>query len=438
MLNPARVLRVFVWLVAAAVAWPVLAADEKKSDAEKPTTEKKADAPKPDAAPDEKKSDEKKADETKAEPPDPYAVPDGTPKELMQYINGLNRIRPTEAEDRKKMFEAILKAAEKIMAAKPTDTELETAVGLKSRMLRALGKADALPDFADQLKKDGHDKLARNVQGVIKQGELIAAASKGPEAIKKSVADIVKFLEESPPRVSDLGLANIAGRVAEMSKDRQFSLSTYRALAKHFSASDDAMMSKFSKTLEGVVRRLDLVGNAMKVEGKTVGGEEFDWSKQLGKVVLVDFWATWCPPCVAEVPNMKEIYAAYHEKGFDIVGVSVDRKQTDLETFIKDKEIPWTILYAGDDKPTVTADYYGIMVIPTMILVGKDGKVISIEARGENLRNELEKLFGPMPEKKKDDKKDDAKDEKKGEDGAAKDNGNDAKESEKKPAEAKP
>jgi len=132
------------------------------------------------------------------------------------------------------------------------------------------------------------------------------------------------------------------------------------------------------------------------------------WDALKGTVVVLEFWATWCGPCVQEIPNMKKNYELYHDKGFEIVGLSCDHKLEDLEKFVKERKIPWAIVF-GDGKPSPTVSYYGIMGIPTMILVGKDGKVLSLNARGEELNKELEKLLGPV-EEKKDEKKDKADD----------------------------
>ena len=96
---------------------------------------------------------------------------------------------------------------------------------------------------------------------------------------------------------------------------------------------------------------------------------------------------------------MRGCYELYHNKGFDIVAISLDRNLADVEDFAKERAIPWTIV-VGDGKPSPTVNYYGIMSIPATVLVGKDGKVVSLNVTGEALRGQLEKLLGPPEEKK--------------------------------------
>jgi thiol-disulfide isomerase/thioredoxin len=112
--------------------------------------------------------------------------------------------------------------------------------------------------------------------------------------------------------------------------------------------------------------------------------------------VLVDFWATWCGPCIAEIPNVLEQYEKYHDKGFEVVGVSLDQDREALEKFVAEQKIPWPILFEkpeGEGWQHPLATFYGITGIPTVVLIGRDGKVITLDARGEKLGDRLDELF---------------------------------------------
>jgi thiol-disulfide isomerase/thioredoxin len=153
--------------------------------------------------------------------------------------------------------------------------------------------------------------------------------------------------------------------------------------------------------MQGAARRLGLVGKTFVLSGVTPAGKPFQWSKYKGKVVLVDFFATWCGPCRAELPNIARNYEAYHRHGFDVVSVSLDRDRSALDEFLDKEKHPWTVLLdnteaAGTEKSMAT--YYGIFGIPQQILVGRDGKVVTLAARGERLGRELERLLGPPDE----------------------------------------
>ena len=148
---------------------------------------------------------------------------------------------------------------------------------------------------------------------------------------------------------------------------------------------------------------MDLVGKPFTLEGTTVEGKPFQWSKYKGKVVLVDFWATWCKPCRAELANIEKNYDDYHDRGFNVVGISVDRNREALDKFLEEHTHPWTVLHDDQDASEAAKSmsvYYGVFAVPSVILVGADGTVISISARGEELGKQLRKLFGPpKPEK---------------------------------------
>jgi len=106
-----------------------------------------------------------------------------------------------------------------------------------------------------------------------------------------------------------------------------------------------------------------------------------------GKVVLIDFWATWCGPCVAELPNVIKTYGAHHANGFEIIGISLDKDKDKVTTFIKDKQMTWAQYFDGQGWQNKLAAKYGISSIPATILLDKEGKIIAKDLRGEALES---------------------------------------------------
>jgi len=125
----------------------------------------------------------------------------------------------------------------------------------------------------------------------------------------------------------------------------------------------------------------DLLGNPLSV------------SKYEDKVVLVDFWATWCVPCVAELPNIIKAYNKHHSNGFEVIGISLDQDEQKLKSFLKAKEIPWVQYFDGKGWQNKLAAKYGIDSVPATFLLDREGKIIGQDLRGEALEEALTKAL---------------------------------------------
>ena len=126
----------------------------------------------------------------------------------------------------------------------------------------------------------------------------------------------------------------------------------------------------------------------------TPGGKTLALRDLRGKVVLIDFWASWCRPCRIENPNVKKVYAKYAKKGFEILGVSLDRDHAAWVKAIQDDELPWKHVSDLGFWNNAVAQQYGVSSIPYTVLVDRDGKVIAKGLRAEQLDPTLAGVFG--------------------------------------------
>ncbi len=136
------------------------------------------------------------------------------------------------------------------------------------------------------------------------------------------------------------------------------------------------------------------IGDTMDLKFTATNGNEIDISALRGKVILVDFWATWCGPCIQEMPNVIEAYENYHDKGFEVVGISLDDDIAVLEEFMSDNGMLWPQYFDGKSWGNEIAGAYGIKGIPATFLIGKEGKIIATNLRGQELEVAVKEALG--------------------------------------------
>ncbi len=161
----------------------------------------------------------------------------------------------------------------------------------------------------------------------------------------------------------------------------------YERLEKNFSKFPAGIRAK------GALTRLDLEGRKLSLSGKGLDGGTLSISQFRGKVTLVIFWSTWCKPCTEDLPQMRALYQKYRTSGFEILGVNFDIEKKIVRPFLTQHKMTWSQIYDEGDMEAPAARDFGIVTLPTMILVDKTGKVISRATSVDALKKQLPLLL---------------------------------------------
>jgi peroxiredoxin len=168
------------------------------------------------------------------------------------------------------------------------------------------------------------------------------------------------------------------------------------ALAETGKSAQDKEVGKASKQLLAQLDRENAVQAGAKppaFTAKDLSGQSHSPAQYRGKVVLIDFWATWCGPCLAELPAVKAVYEKYRDRGFVVLGVNLDEERGAVERFVKAQGLAWPQLFDGKGWKNEIAQSYGVTAIPRAILVDREGVIRHASIRGSELDGAVAELI---------------------------------------------
>ncbi len=256
------------------------------------------------------------------------------------------------------------------------------------------------PAAKQKSAKSELDTLVGKIQGVLKE--------KGSDT---TAADLAPFFTEfdgliarhKDEKTDDLGRIYFmkAKLYGEVLHDSAKASEVFQQLAH------DLPATKYGKQAELEIAGLKQSEEIEKIQKQLVKGSPFpDFAEKdlegkplsigghKGKLVLVDFWATWCGPCRAELPNVLETYHKFHEKGLDIVGISLDSDRQKLDSFLKEQGMTWPQYFDGQGWQNKLAAKYGVNSIPATYLIDAEGNILAKDLRGEALASKVAMLLG--------------------------------------------
>jgi peroxiredoxin len=277
------------------------------------------------------------------------------------------------------------------VARKPSPAALEAFDALSKRVQselkgagdRAEAATAAIADFEAFIKKFPDDPASD--RAALSLGNMQLLAGDAPAAMKtfEAVSKRPRDPEIAPLAMLFLGRAQAEAGQVEAARATLEALAAKEKDSRYGQAARQALGEQATRPGQRPPSFLmrDLTGRSQSPE------------LYAGKVLLLDFWATWCGPCVAEVPNLKSLRDRFQKRGLAILGISLDTEMEALKRFIADEEIDWPQLCDGRGAKGELPRRMGVIAIPTMILIDRQGVIRHVGLRGEELEAAIEKLL---------------------------------------------
>lgn len=205
------------------------------------------------------------------------------------------------------------------------------------------------------------------------------------DASERDTKNIIEMYSDYPTVIKALQRLN-------WKRHKDYMVSEYEKLAKKF-PNDVYIQNAKADLLDKIasVAKTSIGAVAPDFTFPDINGQQVSLSSFKGKYVLIDFWASWCGPCREESPNVQKQYQLYKDKGFEVVSVSIDKKEDAWRKAVVEDNLKGTLLLAKDSKK-IMKDYV-FSGIPYMVLLDKEGKVVALNLRGEALAEKLKEVF---------------------------------------------
>jgi thiol-disulfide isomerase/thioredoxin len=350
-------------------------------------------------------------------------IPEGDAEELLAFLLKLDQVRleedtPEAIAEFIRVQKVILEGADKLLAKPELDEKTRlTGIQLKwatSGVLLTLDDPGAEERFlalAKELVGDKNQSVAKIARIQLRQLDIertVRALRQGTaKNTDKLVQDLYAILGEEGLRYGQFTLVRQAARDLESVDKYEESAQVHKAFEQAFKKSGEPALAEAAVEIAAkAATRLGWIGKEAEVKERRYDGQKFDMSEFKGKVVLVDFWATWCPPCIAELPNVIENYEKYHDRGFEVVGISLDVDKEALDKFLAERKLPWPTLWSEEIAGQISenpydhplAKKYGVDALPSTVLVDQQGKVVALGVSGKRLGEKLADLLGEPDE----------------------------------------